>query len=318
MPLSNAKLLYYDHEVLRLPKDKRTEYHAQVDRLIVELSRSLKDQAEIKVTRVVKAGSFAKHTILRKTPDDPVDVDVVFYIDGKDVNKETIESLGQTIYDLLVKQYPNKKVEDFQIQRKAATVEFIGSGLAIDVVPVIQIPSKPDFGWQYDIEDGSRSLTSAPGQIKFVRDRRDKYDHFRTLVRLAKRWRRKAEVPGLKSFHLELILAYLLDNYKLNGTIEERFRAFLVFLYQDKLKTRIEFEENKKNGTPTSFSDPVVIVDPVSNANNTASRISEEERLEIANIALETWETIHLASIDDDDEEWKNVFGRGFRTEEKD
>ena len=87
MGLSNAELTYYDSNVLRLPADKRKEYHAQVDRLIAELSRTVRDQTEIKITKVVKAGSFAKYTILRKTAEDPVDVDVVFYISGKDVTK---------------------------------------------------------------------------------------------------------------------------------------------------------------------------------------------------------------------------------------
>ncbi|WP_186038781.1 CBASS oligonucleotide cyclase [Burkholderia gladioli] len=318
MPLSNKELLFYDHEVLRLPKDKRTEYHEQVDRLTSELSASQKDKAEIKITRIVKAGSFAKHTILRKTNEDPVDVDVVVYIDGKDVDSENYQTLGDTIYKLLVKQYPNKKVKDFDLQRKAATVQFIGSGLAVDIVPVIQIPTMPDYGWQYDREDGSRSLTSAPRQIAFVRDRKEKYEHFRTLVRLAKRWNRRAEVPGLRSFHIELILGWLLDNGRLEGSIEERFRAFLLFLHQDELKTRIDFIENVKNGLPEDFDHPVIIVDPVSNANNTASRIEEDERKEIARIAGESWETAHLASIDNDDEEWKEIFGPGFRTKEED
>jgi len=96
MPLSNTKLCYYDSNVLRLPADKRTEYHAQVDRLISELSKSLKDKAEIKITKVVKAGSFAKFTILRKTNLNPVDVDVVFYISGRNIDHETLKGLTRT------------------------------------------------------------------------------------------------------------------------------------------------------------------------------------------------------------------------------
>ncbi|MGK3599786.1 hypothetical protein ACSLOK_21305 [Escherichia coli] len=134
MPLSNTELRYYDSNVLRLPSDKRTEYHAQVDRLIAELKKSVKEQDEIKITKVVKAGSFAKFTILRKTYEDPVDVDVVFYISGKDVTQETLASLSEKIFNALVKLYPNKAVEDFQLQRKAATVTFIKSGLNVDVV----------------------------------------------------------------------------------------------------------------------------------------------------------------------------------------
>src|SRR5580692_840574 len=90
MPLSNAELCYYDSNVLRLPADKRKEYHAQVDRLITELSKALRNQSDIKITKVVKAGSFAKYTILRKTSEDPVDVDVVFYIAGRNIDQETL------------------------------------------------------------------------------------------------------------------------------------------------------------------------------------------------------------------------------------
>ena len=106
MALSNTEFRYYDSNVLRLTADKRKEYHEQVDRLIIELCKSIRDKTEIKITKVVKAGSFAKYTILRKTAVDPVDVDVVFYISGRDVDKETLDSLNNTIYELLIKQYP--------------------------------------------------------------------------------------------------------------------------------------------------------------------------------------------------------------------
>ena len=112
--------------MLRLTQKKRTEYHEQVDRLIKELRKHVENREELKVTKVVKAGSFAKYTILRKTNDDAVDVDVVFYITGKDASQETFTQLSDTIYELLIKIYPNKKVDDFEIQRRAATVTFIG------------------------------------------------------------------------------------------------------------------------------------------------------------------------------------------------
>ena len=108
MALSNIELRYYDSNVLRLPADKRKEYHAQVDRLIAELCKSVRDKTEIKITKVVKAGSFAKYTILRKTAVDPVDVDVVFYVSGRDANHETLSSLNDLIYDLLIKNLPDE------------------------------------------------------------------------------------------------------------------------------------------------------------------------------------------------------------------
>lgn len=315
MSLNNTEIRYYDSNVLRLPADKRKKYHEQVDRLVTELSNRLHDQTEIKITKVVKAGSFAKFTILRKSSEDPVDVDVVIYISGRNVDKETLASLSQLIYDTLVKLYPNKAVEDFEIQRKAATVTFVGSGLSVDIVPVIEDPSRPGYGWQFDIHDNSKVQTCAPCQIKFVRDRKDVDGDFRTLVRLAKKWRNYIELKPLKSFAIELIMAHVLAKNGKDGSIEKRFRDFLLYVAQSELKEVISFPENGKV-LPT-FTDPVVILDPVCNTNNVTSRISDDERKEIVVAATEAWETANFASTEDDIEIWKKLFGPRFKVKDE-
>ena len=314
MPLTDTQLLYYDSNVLRLPDDKRKEYHRQIDFLIDQLSEDLRDEIAIRITKTVKAGSFAKFTILRKTSEDPVDVDVVFYIAERSVDQETLESLNDSIHDLLIRLYPNKDVGDFEIQRKATTVSFVGSGLSVDVVPVIQDEDRLDYGWQFDLEDGSTVQTCAPCQIQFVRDRKDKDKHFRTLVRLAKKWRNHAELKSLKSFAIELILAYLLDQEGSEGSIEQGFRRFLLYLAQSELKDVIQFPENSR---PIGcFDDPVVILDPVQSDNNVAARITESERQEIVKAASEAWETAHFASVENDNAVWKELFGPHFKIED--
>lgn len=314
VPLNNTELQYYDANVLRLPADKRKEYHEQVDRLIAELSRTVREKTEIKITKVVKAGSFAKFTILRKTSTDPVDVDVVFYISGRNINHETLQGLNDTIYKLLIEIYPNKDVEDFEIQRKAATVSFVGTGLSVDIVPVIEDPNRAGYGWQFDLQDGSKLETCAPCQIKFVRDRKNKDKDFRTLVRLVKKWRNHAELKPLKSFVIELIVAYVLDTEGNAGSIEQRFRRILLNIAQSGLKEKIQFAENVAPfGT---FTDPVVIIDPVYSLNNVASRITEAERVAIVSTAQNAWEAAHFASAEDDTEVWKELFGPRFKIEE--
>ncbi|WP_079436500.1 CBASS oligonucleotide cyclase [Zoogloea sp. LCSB751] len=314
MSLSNTEIRYYDSTVLRLPADKRKEYHAQVDRLISALTKRVHEQSDIKITKVVKAGSFAKYTILRKTNEDPVDVDVVFYISGRSVDKESLASLTQLIYDTLIKLYPSKSVEDFEIQRKAATVTFAGTGLSVDIVPVIEDSTRAGYGWQFDIHDGTKVQTCAPCQIKFVRDRKDKDPDFRTLVRLAKKWRNRIELKPLKSFVIELIMAHVLSINGKDGTLEKRFRDFLLYIAQSELQEAISFPENGL--VFHTFDDPVVILDPVCNNNNVASRITEEERKEIVAAAQEAWETANFASIEDDIDIWKELFGPRFTIEE--
>lgn len=315
MPLSNTELEYFDHNVLRLPGEKRKEYHAQVDNLISELKRRITDKSKLKVTRVVKAGSFAKYTILRKVDDYPTDVDVVFYITGVEENSKSYEDVCNKLYELLMDIYPTKKVGDFEIQRRAATVTFVKSGLIVDVVPVLQHSTNLDHGWQFDIQIGAKNLTCAPCHIQFIHARKDKDKHFRTLVRLAKRWKHFHDIPGLKSFHIELILAHLVDTDGPAESIEKRFREFLVYIARSKLSERIDFPENAGKAA-VSFSDPVVIIDPVSPENNVASRITKGEQELIAKAAEAAWETATYASVENSGEVWKEVFGGRFKTKD--
>ena len=243
MALTNKELRYFDSNVLRLSAEKRKEYHAQVDRLVAELSSRLKGHDEIKITHVIKSGSFAKYTILRKTSTDPLDVDVVFYISGKEISEETLQGLNDTIHALLLDIYPSKKVEDFEIQRKATTVTFIGSGISVDIVPVIADESRDGYGWQFDLNHGEVIESCAPCQIKFVRDRKNMDSDYRTLVRLAKKWRNYYEVDPIKSFHIELILAFILDQEGSGGSVEERFRRFLLYIAETELQQVLSFPE---------------------------------------------------------------------------
>lgn len=311
MALTNAQMRYYDHNVLRLPQDKRQACNAQVDRLITNVRERLHEHTEFRISRVIKAGSFAKHTILRKLASgDKLDVDVAFYLQDRDATQETYASLGEEINRFLTEAYPNKSVEDFSIQNRAGTVSFVGSGLDVDIVPVAEIAKRDGYGWQYGV-DGTRILTCVPGQLEFIAARKRQDGDFRALVRMAKRWRNYREVPGLKSYAIELIVAHLLDRDGTTGTVEQRFRQFLMYIWQSELQETISFSE-----TPApigTFTDPVVIIDPVNGENNVAGRIKEAERQSIVACASESYEAAHNASGEDDLELWKEVFGPKFR-----
>ena len=238
-----------------------------------------------------------------KTSDDPIDADVVFYVSGHNLDLETLQGLNDRILDALTEAYPTKQVEDFEIQRRAATIVFVGTGLSVDIVPVVADPDHPGYGWQFDLQDGTRLRTCAPCAIKFVRDRKEVDPDYRTLVRMAKRWRNHAELKHLKSFLIELIMAHVLAIYGRSGSLEARLRQFLLYIAQSGLKERIVFPETI-DPIP-AFADPVVIVDPVCASNNVASRLSEAERREIVEAAQAAWEAAHFASAEDDLELWE-------------
>lgn len=309
MPLTDSQLRHYDSSVLRLPDDKRKDYHRQVDWLVSSLGRALQASTSVEITKVVKAGSFAKFTILRKTNDDPVDVDVVFFLSDRSVQHETLSTLNDIIQQLLVGIYPNKEVGDFEIQRKATTVSFLSTGLSVDVVPVIADRVRPGYGWQFN-SDGTVTETCPSTHIQFVQDRKAKDKDFRTLVRLAKRWRNHAELKPLKSFAIELILGHLVDQGRVAGALERRFEQFLLYIAQTGLQKTITFPEN--GASTASFAAPVVIVDPASDTNNVTARITEVERQEIVTMAKISWEAAHFASVEDESDLWKDIFGPRF------
>lgn len=311
MGLTNTQIRYYDHNVLRLPQDKRLEYNAQVDRLIANVQEKLHAHTEFRISKAIKAGSFAKHTILRKLASgDKLDVDVAFYLKDRNIAQEDHKTLIEEINKFLASAYPNKSVEDFTIQTRAATVKFVASGLEVDIVPVAEIADSPAYGWQYGT-DGSRVLTNVSGQLGFIAQRKRNDDDFRAVVRLAKRWRNHHEVPGLKSYAIELLAAYLLDRDGKRMPVEERFRRFLLYIAQSGLKETVSFPETP--GTLAQFTDSVVIIDPVNGENNVAGRITEAERQSIVASATQSWEDAHNASTQDDLELWKEVFGPKFR-----
>ena len=109
-------------------------------------------------------------------------------------------------------------------------------------------------------------------------------------------------------------MAHVLAKNGKDGSIEKRFRDFLLYIAQSELKEVITFPENS-TVSPT-FTDSVVILDPVCNTNNVTSRISEVERKEIVTAAMEAWETANFASTEDDIEVWKELFGPRLKVKE--
>ena len=315
MPLTDTQLRYYDANVLRLDKDARKKYHTQVDTLISTLNTGLKYKTGIIVNRAVKAGSFAKHTILRRAVDKKIDVDVVFYVHGPSVDDTSLEALTDEIFAILSGMYPNKQIGDFELSSKAATVSFVGTGISVDVVPVIENAKRKGYGWQFDTKTGAVTETCAPCQIQFVRSRKDIDKDFRTLVRLAKMWRTFNEVDKLKSFTIELILAHLADTDGVKGSLQQRFLRFLDYIAESELQQVISFPEN--SGYIPVFNDPVVIIDPVCNDNNVTSRLSDSERADIVNDASNAWEAASYAAARKDYTIWKEeIFGPRFKVEE--
>ncbi len=109
-------------------------------------------------------------------------------------------------------------------------------------------------------------------------------------------------------------MAHVLATQGSSGSIEQRFRNFLLYIAQSGLKEKISFPEN--TAPFRTFADPVVVLDPVYSLNNVTSRISESERKEIVAAAEASWEAANFASVEDEREIWKEIFGHRFKTDD--
>lgn len=318
MQLTDSELNTYVRLVLKLKPGKRTEYLEQVDRLIDLMTKRINEESVFSVKRFRKAGSLRKGTVLRPAEGKSVDADVAVELNVSEAERGDLDRLHAILRELLILVYPQKKPEDFEVQPYTLGLVFHTSGLAVDLVPVVPIPDEPGYGWQPSSKGDDPIKTSVSGQLTFIEETGKADPRYRTLVRLAKRWRNHEELKALRSFTIELILARIQQECGPAPSLEEGIQRFFLYVHRSGLQEAIGFED----GATDDYlgNEPVVILDPVNRDNNVARRITEAERVEIVEAAGQAWETLCYASTHknrgDTLELWKEVFGRSFKVEE--
>lgn len=314
MTLTDSQIDNFVSNVLHLGKDKRKEFIAQADRLIKKLETKITEDSSFKVKGFKKTGSLMKGTVLKPRGDTGVDADIAVYLDVSEAEKDHIDDLHAIIRKLLAAAYPTKSNSDFQVQPRTLGIHFHESGLDVDLVPVIPIPSQQGYGWQPSSQGADPIKTSIEGQLEFIKKRKNADPRYRNMVRLLKKWRNENELEKLRSFMIELILAHVLDTQGPAQSFESGIQRFFLYVAQSKLQSPISFPEH---GKITQFpKSAVVMLDPVNKDNNVGVRFADEERQEIvaaAETALNTIETaIWSGTKGETLDLWKEVIGRSF------
>lgn len=172
----------------------------------------LTDHPDFALKKMQLSGSLAKGTALRSLND----IDMAVYVSGSDAPHD-VKALLDYLAERLRKAFPNFSPEQVQPQTYSITVNFRGTGLNVDIVPVLYA-GLPDWrGNLVSQDDGSFLETSIPLHLEFARKRKQAQPtHFAQIVRLVKFWARrmKQEHDGFrfKSFMIEMILAKLADD----------------------------------------------------------------------------------------------------------
>ncbi len=319
MELTDSQLLYFVNNRLKLPKGKRADYLAQVDHLIERFAAAANGDKVIDIKKFLKTGSLRKGTVLRPTGDIGVDADVAVFLNTNGASGYDLANLHTRIRKLLVKIYPTKKPEDFTVQPRTLGIEFLVSGLEMDLVPLLVIDGPGDYGWQPSSQGDAPVKTSVTKQLEFIRARKDAYANFTALVRLLKSWRNFHDLgDSLRSFTIELIVCHLQDTEGTPSSLENALLRFFLYVTRSELKEHIAFAEC---GTVKSFpKDRVVILDPCNADNNVGRKITDAGCDVITTKTRGAWETLSYASNHGGKvqtlELWKEVFGRSFVIEE--
>ncbi|SEF10986.1 hypothetical protein SAMN05444161_8510 [Rhizobiales bacterium GAS191] len=315
--VGHNEIAAFAQDKVNLPRDKADEHRAQARRLREKLDGYLNEHPDFTLRKMLLSGSLAKGTALRSLND----IDVACYISGADAPKD-VQALLDYLAERLRKAFPNFSTDQVKPQTYSVTVSFRGTGLDVDVVPILYDGDPQWYGNLVSQDDGSFLKTSIPLHLEFAAKRkRCQETHFAQVVRLAKFWARRAkqEREGFrfKSFMIEMVLAKLCDQGLDLSDYPEALQHFFTYIARSDFRERIVFSDYYKPATVGSLSDEVQIIDPVNATNNVARLYTAENADTIVDLALDAGDAIDAALAAPTKQEavyyWQKVFGSSFQ-----
>lgn len=315
--VDHGDIARFAQEKVNLPQDKANEYRAQARRLREKLDGYLNEHPDFTLKKMLLSGSLAKGTALRSLND----IDLACYISGADAPSD-VAALLEYLAERLRKAFPNFSPDQVKPQTYSVTVSFRGTGLDVDVVPILYDGDPQWYGNLVSQDDGSFLKTSIPLHLEFTRKRKTAQEtHFAQVARLVKFWARnmKREREGFrfKSFMIEMILSHLCDQGLDFSDYPEALQHFFTYVARSNMRERIVFEDCYKSSTVGSFSEPVQIIDPVNAKNNVSRLYTATQADAIVEAALDAGEAIDAALAAPTKQEtvryWQRVFGSSFQ-----
>lgn len=315
--VNHSDLVRFAQEKVNLPKDRADAYRTQARGLRDKLENYLNEHPDFTLKKMMLSGSLAKGTALRSLND----IDVACYISGADAPND-VAALLQYLAERLRKAYPNFSPDQVKAQTYSVTVSFRGTGLDVDVVPILYTGDPQWRGNLVSQDDGSFLETSIPLHLDFTRKRKDAQEtHFAQTVRLIKFWAQKMKRENqdfrLKSFMIEMILAHLSDKGLKFSDYPEALQHFFNYVAKTNLHERIVFDDYYKSSQVGSFKEPVQIIDPVNAKNNVSRLYTTTQVTAIVDAALDAGDAVEAALRAPTKQEtvyyWQKVFGSTFQ-----
>ncbi|MCZ8021512.1 MAG: CBASS oligonucleotide cyclase [Cyclobacteriaceae bacterium] len=330
MRLNNGQLENFIARI-KLKRDDMPKYRDQINNLREKLEEKIRNDKRtgLKVTRFIIAGSWKKGTILKPTGEHPIDVDLVLYVEGDENIQSDLKKLHDFVVEYLKEIYPTKDINrdvDAEGNTKSIKITFTGTGLEMDIVPVVPLLSPKEYVVQPQRGGGGKKyITSVTRQLEFAQERRSKNSSYTAIVRAIKWWRNYKELKpvddesGISSFTIELIASYLEITKGCVQNIEDGLIRFFKFVSDPEFPV-ITFKD--AIGKVPVYDTPIFVADPTNNENNSAKKIDDKIWKEVKKEANDAFESLCIAQSKNFEgetiEEWKRVFGSSFNIEPTD
>ena len=303
---------------VNLSTDDVQAYRAQVGRLREKLTNYIAEHPGFDLVKMLHSGSVAKGTALKTLND----IDVAVYVKKGAAPEDESALLAWTAARLREAYGRTLNADQITIGHHCVAVEFRGSGLNVDVVPVLYEGDARDRGYLIPQSTGVRVLTSIPLHLEFVRKRKTAAPHhYRQMVRLVKWWARtqRSQRDGFrfKSFMTELLLAKLVDTGFATNDYAEAMFGFFSYIVRSRLAEKIVFADYYAASEVTNDGNPVQIYDPVNPKNNVACLYSAADVAIILEAAEDALDAIAYARRATGKGEavgaWQDILGTGFK-----
>jgi hypothetical protein len=323
--IGHADLAAYAAGKVNLPKSVVDDRRAQLDYLSRRLEHYIGENPDYDLVKIRGSGSVTKGTALKGSSD----ADMAAYVRAAAVGGVTAPEsrLLGWLRDRLIEVYGDtKRPDDFQASDHAVGIVFHGSGLKVDVAPVIYEGDPDDRGYLVT-GGGERVLTSIRLHVEFIRRRKRDYGPgYAQLIRLIKAWAREQKrLDGAfrcKSFLVELLVAHLAQHGWAGqplalGDYPAALEQVFAYIARTRLAERIAFDDYyTASDLPGPTGKPMEVFDPVNPDNNIVGGYSLAERDRLVAAAHNSLDAIVEAEYADTKGRaaacWRRVFGPGF------
>ncbi len=139
--ITHRDLVAFADEKVNLKKSEVDNQRAQVNRLRDRIEAKIVAAPGYGLVKSLHAGSVAKGTALRNVNDR----DLAVYVKAEQAPDDT-PSLVQWLRDRIVEAYSTLSADQLVANTNCVTVTFAGSGLSVDVVPVLYEGEPNDVG----------------------------------------------------------------------------------------------------------------------------------------------------------------------------